>query len=239
MDVEDGGAKTPGFDFEQFFRQAKEGRTVLLARKEKLESEIEEGQAELEKIADQLSQLEQIIGSDPSVNERTRQSNVQNLVLAAVKEIFEDPNSGYSKHVAERQIVARVMLKEPTTKEKSIQSVLLRMHKGGKLARHGKRGSYEYTLIVPGDEIEPKVPHGEAADHTDKVVETIAQKADGATEKDLAWAVGDLAIVHPILRTLIDRGAVQETEEGGEKVYRIVSKEDRAPRTMFDAELPT
>lgn len=218
------------FDFDHFFAGAKDGLANLRARKEKLEAVIEDASAELEKLGTQIERLEAIVGSEP---ERTRKSNVQGVVVDVVNELFTQN----TKHVSEDTIVTHVRLKDIEMKEKSIQAVLFRMTKSGKLSRRGKRGSYEYTLLIPGSEVEPTIPHGEGPNVEDKIVETIAQKADGASEKDIAWAAGDLAVAKPILRALIERGAISEEERGGETIYKIVPKAE-TQRTLFDAESP-
>ncbi len=228
MSEQDAGMADRDFDFERFYREARLGHAALLGRRGALEAKIEaargaiaDAEEEQDKIAAQLVRLEQILGAAKSAP--TRKSNVQALVIAAV-DFLAVQHGG--KPFQEGHVVFRVMQEDSEMKEKSIQAVLFRMAKSGKLARHGKRGAYEYTLLVPGNDVDPGLPHGDKPTAEDRIVEVIAQKPHGASEKDIAWATGDLAVAHPILRSLIERGSIEEhREEGGEVVYRIVSKE--------------
>ncbi len=227
-----GTGVTSDFNFDNFQKEAKNGLEVLAARKEKLKETIEEATAELEKVETQLARLDAIVGAmDLTAPTPARKSNVQALVVEVVDALFV----GHNDNIPETSIITNVRVKDVEVKEKSIQAVLFRMTKSGKLARHGKRGRYEYKLIVPGDGVDPGLPHGDKPSAEDLIVEVIAQKPAGASEKDIAWATGDLAVAHPILASLIERGAVVVSTESGEAVYKMVPK-SAEQRTMFDAE---
>lgn len=145
------------FDFNEMLCQARIGYAELSTRHAALLELIASSTSEAQTVQEQITKLAAMLknlGVEPEESlARPRSANVSGATEKAVKIAF-GPNT--SVLIRESDLIAAVKADgNPSMLDKSIQGALYKMSIAGKITRHGKRGSYSYSLkeSVAGDEL--------------------------------------------------------------------------------------
>jgi len=229
------------FDLKTHLAQIREGRAELSLKRVDLDNElevIENTAANLKEaianIDEQLIEideldLDKVLGPAPQ-----RMSGVLQLVEEVVNDLFSA--NGTEATLSEEAITGLVAERAPMAKESSVRSSLGRLVEKGVLARGGKRGSRTYSKSTgESGPPEPVKPSDEARAEILKKLTTAG--ADGLARKELAWDLGDAAVLDAILAE--PEVEVFQREAGGvvESRYRI-KEGSLGQRPLFENAAP-
>lgn len=135
------------FDFNEMVCQARIGYAELSTRHAALLELISTSTQEAKTVQEQLDRLGamlQSLGVQPEESLTRPRPNVSAATEKAVKQFFTNNPSGI---ILESKLIAAVKADgNPSMIDKSIQGALYKMSLAGKITRHGKRGSYSYSL---------------------------------------------------------------------------------------------
>lgn len=210
-------------------------RTALLEEREFLTRRVEGDSKALEKIAQELVRVEQVLregGRSPVREEpesqnqvRHRDPHVEKRVRDHAHYLWKTRLSGIET-VSEEALVARVLQLYPGTIEKSARSAIRRMERKGEIASTGPASDRHFRMVekTPAAEGEPALCAEWSVEK--KILDALKAKyPEFMTWIDVSWLVQDALSADAAVNNLEVSKLISSMDNGGERSFRFVPQE--------------